>query len=101
MKTIAQAIVLSSVVVLSAACSDDKPKTEKTSGGDNALDTAEKNVNEAQQDFQEELKEERGFVDEKANKAAEEGRKGARKVGNAITGEEDVDEDAEPKPGEP
>lgn len=81
-----------------AACSDDKPAAEESSGDENAFDTAEKNVNEAQQDFQEEFKEEREFVDEKSNEAASEGRKAAGKVGDAVSGD---DEEEEPKPGEP
>ena len=100
MKTIGQIFVLVAMVAMSAACSDDKPEAEESSGGENAFDTAEKNANEAQQDFQEEFKEEREFVDEKANKAADEGRKAAGKVGDAVSGE-DEDEVEEPKPGQP
>lgn len=100
MKTIGHIFVLIALVSLSAACSDDKPAAEESSGGehDNAFDTAEKNVNEAQQDFQKEFKDEREFVDEKANKAADEGRKAAGKVGDAVSGD---DEDEEPEPGKP
>jgi hypothetical protein len=83
-------------LTLGLACSDDKPEAEKSSGGENAFDRAERNANEAQQDFQEELKEEREFVDEKANKAAAEGRKAASKVGDALDNEEE-----DPKPGQP
>lgn len=84
-------------MMLGVACSDEEPEPEETSGGENAFETAERNANEAQRDFQEEFKEEREFVDEKANKAAEEGRKAAGKVGDAVSG----DEDEEPEPGEP
>ncbi len=97
MKTIGHIFVVITLVSLSAACSDDKPDAEKSSGGENAFDKAERNANEAQQDFQEEFKEERKFVDEKANKAADEGRKAARKVGDAISG----DDEEEPQPGKP
>jgi hypothetical protein len=98
MKTIGQTIVLASVLMLGVACSDEEPEAEKTSGDENAFDTAERNANEAQQDFQEEFKEEREFVDEKANKAAAEGRKAAGKVGDAVS---DDDEEEEPEPGKP
>jgi hypothetical protein len=98
MKTFGPILVLLGVVSLAVACSDDKPEAEESSGGENAFETAEKNVNEAQQDFQEELKEERDFVDEKANKAADEGRKAAGKVGDAVSG---GDDEAEPEPGKP
>ena len=97
MKTFAPILALL-VMTAGVACSDDKPEPEESSGGENAFDTAEKNVNDAQQDFQEEFKEERGFVDEKANKAADEGRKAAGKVCDAVSGD---DEDAEPEPGKP
>jgi len=96
MKTIAQTIVLISVVTLVAACSDEEPKSEQTSGGENAFDTAERNVNEAQQDFQKEIKPAADFVDEKTNKAVDEGRKAAGKVGDAVS-----DDDDEPEPGQP
>lgn len=92
-------MALASVVVVAFACSDDKPESEKSSGGENAFDRAEANLNEAQQDFQEEFKDERKFVDDKANEAAEEGRKGARKVGDALSG--DDDESSEPEEGKP
>ena len=102
MKTIVHFIVLVGALTLVVACSDEEPdrppEAEQSSGGENAFDRAERNANEAQQDFQEEFKEERGFVDEKANKAADEGRKAARKVGDAVSGE---DEDSEPEPGKP
>jgi len=100
MKRIAQTIVLISLIgmaALIAACSDEEPKSEQTSGGENAFDTAEKNVNEAQQDFQREIKPAADFVDEKTNKAVDEGRKAAGKVGDAVSG----DDDAEPEPGKP
>jgi len=96
MKTIGPSIVLASVIMLGVACSDEEPEAEQTSGGENALDTAERNVNEAQQEFQEEFQEEREFVDEKANKAADEGRKGVNKSADAVS-----DEDEEPEPGKP
>jgi hypothetical protein len=97
MKTFGRILVMLVMVSSSIACSDDKPESEETSGGENAFETAEKNVNEAQQDFQQEFKEERAFIDEKANKAAAEGRKAAGKVGDAISG----DDDDEPEPGKP
>jgi hypothetical protein len=98
MKTFGRILMLSSMVSVAVACSDDKPEAQESSGGENAFDNAEKNVNEAQQDFQEEFKEERELVDEKANKAADEGRKAAGKVGDAVSGD---DEDEEPEPGKP
>jgi hypothetical protein len=101
MKTIGPMFALFVLVSLSVACSDDKPTADESSGGenDNAFDTAEKNVNEAQRDFQEEFKEEREFVDEKTNKAVGEGRKAAGKVGDAVSGDDADDE--EPAPGQP
>lgn len=98
MKTFGRILVLLGMVSLSIACSDDKPEAEETSGGENAFDTAERNANQAQQDFQEEFKEEREFVDEKTNEAVGEGRKAAGKVGDAVSGD---DEDEEPEPGKP
>lgn len=89
-------LVMGVLLVGGVACSDDKAEAEETSGGENAFDRAERNANEATADFQEEFKEEREFVDEKANKAADEGRKAANKVGDAISGE-----DEEPEPGQP
>ena len=101
-----QTFVLVGLVGLALAvtigCSDDEPKAEKTSGGESAFDRAERNANEAQKDFQKEFKETGDFIDEKANKAAAEGRKGARKVGDAISGDDsDEDADEEPQPGQP
>jgi hypothetical protein len=101
MKAILNIFAVLCVLSFAVACSDDeKPAAEASSGGEdeNAFDTAERNVNEAQQDFQEEIKPAAEFVDEKANKAAEEGRKAAGKVGDAISGEDD---DEEPEPGKP
>ena len=86
------------ILLLAVACSDEEPEAEESSGGENAFDTAERNVNEAQQDFQQEIKPAADFVDEKANKAADEGRKAAGKVGDAVSGD---DEDQEPEPGKP
>jgi hypothetical protein len=98
MKTFGRSLVLLGMVSLSIACSDDKPEAEQTSGGENAFDTAEKNANEAQQNFQEEFKEEREFVDEKTREAVGEGRKAVGKVGDAVSGD---DNDEEPEPGKP
>lgn len=96
MKSFGSTLILLGVMSLSVACNDEEPASERTSGGENAFETAEKNLNEAQQDFEEDFKEEREFVDEKANKAAAEGRKAAQKVGDALTGDEEADE---PEPG--
>ena len=51
---------------------------------------------QAQQDFQRHFKEERGFVDENANKAAAEVRKTARKVGDALSGGDEQEDEPEP-----
>jgi hypothetical protein len=99
MKTIGPAIVLASAILLGVACgNEEEPDVDPTTGDESTLERTERKANEAQQNFQEEFKEERAFVDEKANKAAEEGRKAARKVGDAVSGD---GEDEEPEPGQP
>jgi hypothetical protein len=99
MKTIGPTIALAFLMALTA-CSDDKPKSEKSSGDESAFDRAERNANEAQQKFEKGFKETGAVIEDKANEAAAEGRKGARKVGDAIT-DEDNPEDEAPKPGQP
>jgi hypothetical protein len=96
MKTILHTFTILAVLGFAVACSDEEPEAEESSGGENAFDTAERNLNEAQQDFQREIKPAGDFVDEKANKAADEGRKAAGKVGDAVSGD-----DEEPEPGKP
>lgn len=97
MKTAVQSLVLVSVMMLGVACGDEEePDVDPTTGDESALERAERNANEAQQNFQEEFKEEREFIDAKAKKAAEEARKAARKVGDAVSRE-----DEEPQPGQP
>ena len=99
MNAILKTFAILSILSPTVACSDDeKPAAQLSSGGENAFETAERNLNEAQQDFQREIKPAADFVDDKARKAAEEGRKAAAKVADAVSGE---DEDAEPEPGEP
>jgi hypothetical protein len=50
------------------------------------LETTEKNVNAAQQDFQKGIEPAADWVDEKAKAVATEGRKAATKVGDSVTG---------------
>jgi len=99
MKAILNTFAVMALLSLAVACSDDeKPAADKSSGGENAFDTAERRANEAHQDFKQEIKPAADFVDEKTNKAADEGRKAAGKVGDAVSGEDD---DGEPEPGKP
>jgi len=72
--------------MLSAACGNaESPKSEPTSGGETALETAEKNINAAHEDFQRQIKPAADFVDDRANKVVAEVRKAAVKVGDAFT----------------
>jgi len=96
MKPSIRTIALIGFVALAAACNDEPPKSEPTSGGESALETAEKNIDEAHRDFQAQIKPAADFVDEKANKAVAEGRKAAGKVSDAVSGK-----DSEPEPGQP
>lgn len=91
---IRNSIVISAVVLaasLAFACSDDEPehaKPESTQGGEGALETAHKNVDEGVHEFQESVKPAAELVDEKTNEAVGEGKKAVKKV----TGSDD-DED--------
>jgi hypothetical protein len=98
MKTILHTFTILAGLGFAVACSDEEPEAEESSGGENAFDTAERNANEAQQNFQREIKPAADFVDEKTNTAVDEGKKAAGKVGDAVSGD---DEDDEPEPGKP
>ncbi|MFI4925688.1 MAG: hypothetical protein ACHQJ7_11185 [Vicinamibacteria bacterium] len=78
--------------LLAPACKDDPPAaSDKSEGGENALDRAGNDIDNAHRDFKREVKPAATWVDEKTKKAAGEGKKAARKTADAI--DEAVDDD--------
>lgn len=63
-----------------------KPQAHQTQGGDSAFDRAGHNIDEAHQQFKQEVKPAAEAVDDKANAVVNEGRKAVHKVVDAIDG---------------
>jgi hypothetical protein len=73
------------ILSLPAACSSDEPEhSERTGGGENALDRAGRRVDAAHKDFKEEVKPAAQWVDEKTKEAVGEGKKAVKKSAEAV-----------------
>ena len=66
--------------------STTKPEAQHTHGGDNALDRAGRNIDDAHRQFKQDVKPTARVVDEKANEAVGEGKKAVNKVVDAMDG---------------
>jgi hypothetical protein len=86
------AFALGSVV----ACSDDKPahsgQAQQSAGGESSFDRAKRNVDQAHENFKQEIRPAAGWVDEKSHRVADE-------VGSAVgKGKRKLDGDADHEP---
>jgi hypothetical protein len=69
-----------------AACRDDEPRarSQRTQGGENALDRAGRKLDTAHRNFKRKVKPAAQVVDEKTKKAVGEGKKAVRKSVDAV-----------------
>jgi hypothetical protein len=77
-----------------AGCSQDKPAAKpgggQSTGGESTLDRAGRNIDEAHEQFKQDIKPVAKRVDETTNAVVDEGKKAAHKVANAVDGSDDA-----------
>jgi hypothetical protein len=79
------------------ACSDDKPKSQQSTGDESTFDHAKDGVNQAHENFKQGIQPTAGWVDDRSHEVADEAVSAPDKTKKKLSGDGDHDHDHDSK----